>query len=269
MIDPFEGCAPANRKMKIKRSARRKLSLIVERKIMALFRPLFSNKVYTVRRGLAKGLKRKGGFAFIPEKVVSPTSEEKFLVGLELKNKTVYDIGGYQGVFTIFFARSVGDRGKVVAYEPNPDNFRRLVHNVELNDFDNIEVRQLGLGKSRDRLELIYCHEDPGRSSFYEDYFKNRNFKEETIKVEVDIDSLDSQLDTCALPIPDFAGMKETMRRYKPQLFIEIHGGFENIQNVVGLLHRYEYSVFYVEKNLTIDASSINFIEDGDHLFCV
>ena len=48
--------------------------------------------VYTSRRGLTKGLKRRGGLGFLPGGV--PTAEEEFLRTLDLQGKTVFDVGG-------------------------------------------------------------------------------------------------------------------------------------------------------------------------------
>ena len=259
------------------------MSVFIERNILVLLRPLLSNHVYTIRRGLAKGLKRKGGFAFIPEQIAPKSREEIFLLNLDLKGKTVYDIGGYQGVLTIFFARSVGGTGKVVTYEPNPINYSILTENIRLNNFNNVDVRQMGLGKFHDKLDLVFDPKDPGRSSFRNDYFVKRNFNmEETNKLQIDVDSLDNQINIYNLPKPDFikidveeleldvlVGMKETINKYKPHLFIEMHGNVENAKNVLDILRAHNYDVFHVELNTTVDSSKTQMVKGGDHLYCV
>src|SRR4051812_16352239 len=110
---------------------------------------MLRNHTYTVRHGLAKGLKRKGGLAFLPAALADTSgreAEERFLLGLELEGQTVYDVGGDQGIYTLFFARRVGAAGRVVTFEPNPESYRRIVDNVALNNFRNVEVRHVGLG---------------------------------------------------------------------------------------------------------------------------
>src|SRR5881628_780813 len=99
---------------------------------------VFKNHVYTSRHGLAKGLKRQGGLAFLPTFVPRSTEmlkDEQFIDGLDFSGETVFDIGGDQGIYTLFFARKVGGRGKVFTFEPNPTSYRHIVTNVELNDF--------------------------------------------------------------------------------------------------------------------------------------
>ena len=88
--------------------------------IISVLRPLAKNHIYTSRSGLTKGLKQKGGLGFIPKRPL--TREEKFLLGLDINGQTIYDIGEHAGIFTMFFARSVGKKGKVITFEPNPWN---------------------------------------------------------------------------------------------------------------------------------------------------
>jgi FkbM family methyltransferase len=45
----------------------------------------------------------------------------------------VADVGGFIGLYAIALARRVGDAGKVIAFEPDPDNFTVLRRHVELN----------------------------------------------------------------------------------------------------------------------------------------
>jgi FkbM family methyltransferase len=46
---------------------------------------------------------------------------------------TVFDIGGHVGYSALVAATLVGPQGRVVVFEPNPDNRIRLRHNLELN----------------------------------------------------------------------------------------------------------------------------------------
>jgi len=66
---------------------------------------------------------------------------------LDFKGKTVFDVGGYVGIHTLFFARATGEKGRVVTFEPNPRNYEELVYNVRLNGFDNVTTMQIGLGR--------------------------------------------------------------------------------------------------------------------------
>lgn len=62
------------------------------------------------------------------------------------------DVGAHIGTFAIPFARFVGDAGRVIAFEANPDNFFLLRRNVDLN----------GLGsRIETHLGVVTCRREP------------------------------------------------------------------------------------------------------------
>jgi FkbM family methyltransferase len=61
-------------------------------------------------------------------------------------NTTAIDVGANIGIFTVPLALAVGNRGNVVAIEPEPENARRCLDNVLLNDVDNVQVRVMAAG---------------------------------------------------------------------------------------------------------------------------
>lgn len=55
------------------------------------------------------------------------------LEGLVRPGDVVFDVGAHIGYWTLVFAETVGPKGQVVGFEPDPDNFGRLSRNVERN----------------------------------------------------------------------------------------------------------------------------------------
>lgn len=53
---------------------------------------------------------------------------------------TVVDIGANVGYYTLLLANLVGKSGRVVAFEPDPDNYSILCRNMKLNSFENVET---------------------------------------------------------------------------------------------------------------------------------
>ncbi len=51
---------------------------------------------------------------------------------------TVVDIGAHIGYYTLFSASLVGEKGKVYAFEPGPENYSLLVKNIEVNGYNNV-----------------------------------------------------------------------------------------------------------------------------------
>ncbi|HEV7992510.1 MAG TPA: FkbM family methyltransferase [Gemmatimonadaceae bacterium] len=249
---------------------------------------LFRNHTYTVRHGLAKGLKRRGGLAFLPAvltAVPKRVEEEGFLSRLALDGQTVFDVGGDQGIYTLFFASRVGERGRVVTFEPNPESHQRIVANVELNAFRNVDVRRHGLGAAKGTLSFVFPAGDPARGSG-DSRIQAQILREKDARaIEIEVESLDSLLAASALPQPDLVkidveglemdvlrGMTETLRKRRPDLFIEVHGADpqskeDNARHVVNLLLDAKYSVLHVESKQSVTRANIEAARRG-HLYC-
>lgn len=52
------------------------------------------------------------------------------------------DIGSNIGYYTVIASRIVGESGKVYAFEPEPENFKFLLKNIELNKLSNVVTTQ-------------------------------------------------------------------------------------------------------------------------------
>lgn len=249
---------------------------------------VFKNQTYTVRHGLAKGLRRRGGLAFLPAAIASAperVEEETFLFSLSLEGQTVYDVGGDQGIYTVFFASKVGNHGRVVTFEPNPESRRRIVANVELNQFRNVEVRPIGLGAQKGKLTFVFPENEPARGSADAGIQAQILREKNTRTIEIEVNSLDDETSSFGLPEPDLVkidveglemdvllGMKETIRKSHPSLFIEVHGADvqskdDNARQVVKFLLDAGYSVFHVESKQDITHRNIEAARQG-HIYC-
>ncbi len=63
------------------------------------------------------------------------------------KGGTVIDVGANIGYYCLPFARAVGPRGKVFAFEPEPVNLAFLRKNVEANGYKNVTVVPKAVGE--------------------------------------------------------------------------------------------------------------------------
>jgi FkbM family methyltransferase len=66
----------------------------------------------------------------------------------------VIDCGAYVGEFTIQAAKNVGERGLVLAFEPNPSSFCFCKANVDRNRIDNVKLFEHALGDTDGREYL-------------------------------------------------------------------------------------------------------------------
>lgn len=71
----------------------------------------------------------------------------------------VADVGANIGEYTVLAANRVGAQGRILAFEPNPEAFERLVGNVDLNGFSTVECFSFALS---DRAHTGLLHVPKG-----------------------------------------------------------------------------------------------------------
>jgi FkbM family methyltransferase len=122
--------------------------------------------------------------------------------------------------------------------KPRPDRARHgLARGLkQVGDFSNVTVRNIGVGREPGELELVAPAGGlAGRASASETIrreFEDQGLAVET--VEVPVTSLDREIADSALPEPDLVkidvegleldvldGMRGTIARHKPRLFVE------------------------------------------------
>lgn len=68
---------------------------------------------------------------------------------------TFVDVGANVGFYSILAARRVGSAGRVVAFEPNPDNLKPLLLNKLTNDCAQVDVRPFAVSDEPGFLSLM------------------------------------------------------------------------------------------------------------------
>jgi len=143
----------------------------------------------------------------------------------------VYDIGANIGVITLNIAKRIQQRGKVFSFEPGPHNFKCAKANIDLNDFSNITLLNLGLGDEKTNAFLYNVNpNNRGMQRLLQSHPGN-----EFEKIQVQIDTLDNTAQTFSMPAPALIkidvegfelkvlkGATHIIDEYKPLLFIEV-----------------------------------------------
>ena len=132
--------------------------------------------------------------------------------------------GTYFGDFLPALSMSCRSDAKVWAFEPNSENYRCALMTISINNLQNVEIRNAGLGSGKTVLPMM-THDEIGRSlggasRIYErpgDQKKGRFAEAEILALD---DALPSdrriaiiQLDVEGYEEPALAGAMETIKR--------------------------------------------------------
>lgn len=257
------------------------------KRIISWLNPLSRHVTYTIKDGLAAGLRRKGGFGFVPRPAAPLTKDERHLQGLDLTGKVVYDIGGYQGIYTLFFARAVGPSGRVVCFEAHPDNAAVIQENIRINGFeDRASVRHLALGDKKGTVSLVVPDSGTGRSTVEPTLQASFDTSAQTTdRLTVPMNTLDSQLGSVPAPgllkidvegaeVAVLQGATDTLRRHRPSLFVELHGTTHEDKRqravaVLTILDQADYRVTHIATGAVLTPATPPTVGSGSHLFAV
>jgi FkbM family methyltransferase len=118
---------------------------------------------------------------------------ETELVKREIKKDDVtIDIGAFIGYYTLIFAKLVGDKGKVFAFEPYPTSFSILEKNVKVNDYRNIILEKKGISNTNHKSSFFPHETDKDDESTetefvsLDEYFKNYEGRVDFIKMDIE-----------------------------------------------------------------------------------
>jgi FkbM family methyltransferase len=79
---------------------------------------------------------------------------------------TVVDVGAHIGLYTLIAAKRVGPGGKVIAIEPDPENFKILKKNILLNQLSNVKALGCAVYSTKEKLKLFLPQLEQGRTIF-------------------------------------------------------------------------------------------------------
>jgi FkbM family methyltransferase len=153
---------------------------------------------------------------------------------------TVIEVGGHIGYISMWLASLVGANGRVIVFEPGPNNHRYLLRNIE--SLDNVEWIDSAASDCVGKVSF-YCDNLTGQNNSLVSDFdvldanaSRTGIKAERIEVTVDTITLDAFCDARGIA-PDFIkvdvegaelsvvrGMRSVLRKFKPRLMIEQNG---------------------------------------------
>lgn len=162
-------------------------------------------------------------------------NEFKLIKELTRNGGFFIDIGANTGIFSIFAAKA-NPRLNVIAFEPHPGNFNRLITNISINKLSNIEVLPNALGSSKMDIEFVVPSNEsistttsPNEGytkSFHHMEYKKivvRQLKLDDVLAKMPINSSDVvKIDVECYEWEVLRGAESTLRNNRPIIVIEI-----------------------------------------------
>lgn len=116
--------------------------------------------------GLRNIGRRFGLNSFLMSLISTGSYEDKFnkaLLSSVEKNDVVWDVGANMGIYTKLFADLTGLQGKVFAFEPSTQNYKKLVSN--LKNVANVVFLPFGLGNKEETVAFKQGNDELGATS--------------------------------------------------------------------------------------------------------
>jgi FkbM family methyltransferase len=113
---------------------------------------------------------------------------------------TVLDIGAHHGFYSLLASVKVGATGRVIAFEPSPREREKLLRNLAVNGYTDVQVEDCALADTAGQQELIMV----GSNNSGCNSLRQPNVTEPTSVVAVRVATLDGYLAEHPLPPVDF-----------------------------------------------------------------
>lgn len=140
------------------------------------------------------------------------------------KGMAVLDIGANIGYYTLKFAKLVGTKGKVYAFEPDPNNYSLLMKNLKANNYENVVTVPAAISDKTGKLKLFICEEHKGNHRIFDSHDGRESFEIETSRLD-DFFSRNEKIDFIKMDIQGaeylaLLGMNDLIKRSEKLIII-------------------------------------------------
>lgn len=161
----------------------------------------------------------------------------------------VLECGAHHGVTTVLFAKAVGNKGKIIAFEPNPFNIKVINRNIELNGLKNVKVVNKAIGDKEGSARFSYFSNSSlqmGRLGTYPIDITTIDcyLSEKPTMLKIDVEGYD---------VEALQGARKVLKS-SPKIALEIH---------TNQLPNYGHKVADIFKHLDLNKYNCTVMEDG------
>ncbi len=197
------------------------------------------------------------------------------------ENDIVIDVGANIGYYTLLSAKSVGNAGRVFAFEPEPENFKLLQKNIKVNNYKNTITENYAVSNTNGKISLflakngivghrIYDSDDCSDSILVnkitlDDYFTKLNLLDKINFVKIDVEGFEFGV---------LKGMVKIIEKSKNlKLFVEFNrisleeAGF-NPKEMLDFLYERNFKIYFLnyKKNFVVKADKNELLTSKENL---
>jgi FkbM family methyltransferase len=163
----------------------------------------------------------------------------------------VVDIGAHVGKYAVYSAKAVGERGRVVAFEPDETNYEALLRNLLLNNVQNVTPLRIAAWDDEEDLKL-YHNDMSGRHSVKSDWKGGYELVEArpvgTVLKELGIGRVDwVKVDVEGAECEALQGLKEILPS-NPKMVVEVSSN--NVQKIKDFAHDTDYHMIAISPRI-------------------
>ena len=162
---------------------------------------------------------------------------------------TVLDIGACYGDTSLWFLKYIGDKGKIYAFEPINDNFKKLLENIKINQANNIIPFKMAIDGRETQASFL----NKGGGSLLVDK-GNIDVKTTTIDKFIkdnEVSHVDFiKMDIEGAELGALRGSMNTIKQFKPKLAICIYHKIDDFILIPAMIkHLNKNYKFYLRHN--------------------
>jgi FkbM family methyltransferase len=180
-----------------------------------------------------------------------------------VEGEVVVDVGAHIGSFTLQAARIVGEEGKVIAFEPHPQNFKVLKDNVALNGYSNVTALQMALSKNQGSARLFLSSGSIAHSILFPRSMKTVQVQKSTldaVMTTLEVERMDAvKIDAEGSEVDVLLGGERTIKKFTPRIAVASYHLPDQVFTVSRILESWSYRV----KTVFVQASHYRAMSDA------
>jgi FkbM family methyltransferase len=168
----------------------------------------------------------------VVNELASEETDTRVLSGLLSEGDTFLDVGANHGSFAIVASKMVGEKGFVLAVEPQPRLAKALEKSLTANAICKFQIYNLAVGDTDGEIELLVPIGTSGSAGIFPEHSATHQYKTFTVPLKRFDELVDWQnftgkvvlkLDVEGSECAFLSGARKMIAALKPTLIIEVH----------------------------------------------